>query len=353
MATANEQRVCIKFCVKLDKSATETIQLLQQAYGDSSLKKSQVFNWHRRFREGRESVEDDSRSGRPAEIRTSTNLERIKDLIMSDRRLTIRELSLATGFSYGTCQKVLTEDLLLRRVSAKFVPKLLSEEQKQQRVTLASDLKDSIDSNPGLIDKIITGDESWIYGYDPETRMQSSQWKHSGSPRPKKARKSRSQIKVMLIIFLDSTGIVHHEFLEPGTTVNQYVYLDVIKRLRESIRKKRPNLWQNQDWFLHHDNAPAHTALSVQQYCAKNGVTVIPHPPYSPDLAPCDFFLFPKLKSTMKGERFDDIDTLKRNTETELKAFTNNDFKNCIAQWKRRLNHCIEASGDYFEGDTH
>ena len=90
--------------------------------------------------------------------------------------------------------------------------------------------------------------------------------------------------------FFDVRGIVHQEFVPPGQTVNQEFYLEVLRQLRENVRRKHPELWRSGDWFLHHDKAPAHTALSVTQYLAFLGWTVIPHPPYSPDLAPCNFF---------------------------------------------------------------
>jgi len=138
----------------------------------------------------------------------------------------------------------------------------------------------------------------------PETKQQSSQGKTSLSPRPKKARQVKSNIKTMLICFFDVRGLVHHEFVPPGQTVNQAFYLEVLKRLRNGVRQKRPDLWRTGDWFFHLDNAPAHTAISVRQFCAKNGMTVLPHPPYSPDVAPSDFFLFPRMKRDLKGKCF-------------------------------------------------
>jgi hypothetical protein len=105
--------------------------------------------------------------------------------------------------------------------------------------------------------------KSWCYTYDPETKQASSQWKNSNSPRPKKARQVRSNVKTMLICFFDVNGIVHKEFVPPGQTVNQYFYLDVLKRLCDSVRRKRPEMWRSADWLLHHDNAPAHMALSL------------------------------------------------------------------------------------------
>ena len=104
---------------------------------------------------------------------------------------------------------------------------------------------------------------------------------------------------------------MHREFVPPGQTVNQQFYLEVLRGLRENVRRKRPELWRSGDWFLNHDNAPAHTALSVTWYLASLGWTIVPHPPYSPDLAPCDFFLFPTMKKTLKGKRFATMEEVK------------------------------------------
>ena len=110
-----------------------------------------------------------------------------------------------------------------------------------------------------------------VYGYDVETKSQSSRWMHFGSPRPKKARQVRTNVKVMFTVFFDFNGIVYHEFLPRGQTDNKEYYLQVQRRLREAIRKKRPDLWKNNSWLLHHDNAPAHTSLLVREFLAKIG----------------------------------------------------------------------------------
>jgi len=91
--------------------------------------------------------------------------------------------------------------------------------------------------------------------------------------------------------------------------VNSGFYCDVLRRLRENVQRRRPKLWQEQTWLLHHDKAPSHTTVLTQHFLAKNNMVVIPHSTYSPDLAPCDFFLFPKIKLKLKGRRFDTTDT--------------------------------------------
>lgn len=105
---------------------------------------------------------------------------------------------------------------------------------------------------------------------------------------------SRSKIKVVMIVFFDCKGIVHQEFVPHGQMVNKEVYQGILVRLRDVVHRKRPELWENQTWMLHHDNVSAHTSLLVCSYLAKHHTTIVPHPPYSPDLAPADFFQFPK-----------------------------------------------------------
>jgi len=101
-------------------------------------------------------------------------------------------------------------------VSARFVPRVLTVEQKQQRLSISLELRNGAASDYSFLGNVITGDETWVYGYDPETRVHSSQWKLPSSPRAIKARQSRSNIKVVMIVFFDLDGIVRAD-LYPGT----------------------------------------------------------------------------------------------------------------------------------------
>jgi len=124
----------------------------------------------------------------------------------------------------------------------------------------------------------------------------------------KKARTSRSKFKAML--FSDIQAIVMSEWVPSGQTVNQQFYIKVLSKLSERVRRKRPELWRN-GWILHQDNTPAHNALSVKQFLANKNISVLEHPPYSPDLASCDFYLFPKIKSVLKGTHFVLVENVK------------------------------------------
>ena len=95
---------------------------------------------------------------------------------------------------------------------------------------------------------------------------------------------------------LDIRVTVYYEFVPIGQTVNKVYFLDVLKGLREEVRRKRPELFATNSRILLHVNALAHPALSVRKVLATKQITVLEHPAYSPDLVPSDFFLFPKLK---------------------------------------------------------
>ena len=109
------------------------------------------------------------------------------------------------------------------------------------------------------------------------------------------------------------------------------------------------SFWEAQAWTLHHDNAPDHAAPSIGQFIERN-IATLEYPPYSPDLAPCDFFLFPKIKSVLKRTHFSDINSIKMAATTELKKIPENAFQECIESWKRRMHKCFKVEGDYFEG---
>jgi len=139
----------------------------------------------------------------------------------------------------------------------------------------------------------------------------------------------------------DSRGIMHKEFVPPAQTVNHTFYKDVLERLRKWVQRVRMDIAD--DWLLHHDNAPANTALSFREILAKKNIPVLPHPSYSQDLAPCDFCLFPKLKSKLKGRHFGKMENIEKVVTDELHILTENDFPYCYDKWEKRWNHCVTS----------
>ena len=161
-----------------------------------------------------------------------------------------------------------------------------------------------INSDPTVLDALVTCDESLIYCYNPETKRQSSQWKHASSPRAKKARQSKSTHKLLMIPFFNSTGMIYMHWVLTGQTVNKEYYVQVLREFRERLRRKRPALFKSGQRHFHQDNAPVHNSILVTDYLSKMGIKTISHPP-------CDFWLFPKLKENIRGCHYETIEEMK------------------------------------------
>jgi histone-lysine N-methyltransferase SETMAR len=134
----------------------------------------------------------------------------------------------------------------------------------------------------------------------------------------------------MLIIFFDIKMIVHKEFVLAGQTVNSGYYCDVLRRLLENMRRLRPELWQQKNWLLHHDNTPSHVSFFTRGFFTKNKITFVLHPTYSLDMALCDFSLFSRLKIKLKGCRFDAIEVIQAESQAVLNTLTEHGFQDAF-----------------------
>ena len=145
--------------MKLNKSATETFASLTEAYGDATLWRTMVFKRHNAFKDGRENVEDDPRSGRPISATKDENVEVVRAVMVKDRQLSVGMIAEETGLDKGAVHRILTDHLHMRKICAKLVPKNLSVEQKANRLEMCQDLLGRLKIEPIFLDKVITGDE--------------------------------------------------------------------------------------------------------------------------------------------------------------------------------------------------
>jgi len=188
----------------------------------------------------------------------------------------------------------------------------------------------------------------------PKKRHQSSEWVGKHSPQPKKLHFQKSKVKTMLIVFFDSQGIVHKEFVQEGCTVNAEYYKGVLDRQISRIRRVRPALYRTCDFFLVHDNAPAHSAAKIRQFLTQKQVATLNHPPIlarfvSLSPPPPDYFLFLKVKLQLKGARFDTIEEIQKAVTDQLNKIPSEDFSNAMKKLETRANLCITSNGSYFE----
>ena len=155
-----EQQINLKFLVLLGKTPPEALKLLQEIYGDDTMSKTRLFEWHRRFKEGRDKVEDDHRSRRPSTSRTDENVARVRQKVRSDHRLAVRIIADELGMNSERVWRIITEDLGMRKICTKMVPRLLSEGQKERRVQVCQDILEQLETEPNLLKRVVIGKES-------------------------------------------------------------------------------------------------------------------------------------------------------------------------------------------------
>ena len=201
-----------------------------------------------------------------------------------DRRVSIETISALFDVSVGTVHTIIREELKMLKIFEKFVPRVLREDQKERRCH--DSRVELINSDPVVLDALVTCDANWIYCYDPETKRHSFQWKHAGSPRPKKARQSKSTHKLLIIPFFDCTGMIYMHWIPTRQTVNKENYVEVLREFRKGFSQKRPVLFKSGQWHFHQDNAPVHNSIFVTDYLTKMGIKTVPQPPIVQTLLP-------------------------------------------------------------------
>ncbi|XP_060584390.1 histone-lysine N-methyltransferase SETMAR-like [Ruditapes philippinarum] len=291
-----EQRAVIKFCAMSGMTPTDTWKFLNQKEGVHNCSRTLVFDWHKRFREGQTEITDSARSGRPGNDQRL--IQDVKDVIAKDRRKSIDYIP--PGF---------------------VIELLLTDENKATRVDASREFLRRCDRDgERFLRRIITTDETWVNFYVPESKRESMVWKRPSSPPPQEG-----------------------ENMQAGK--ESYV---VRGDLTNAIRKKRAGC-DVENFIFHQDNAPAHRADETLLTIDFLGYERLRHPPYSPDLAPLDFCVFPRLKADLRGRSFDTEDEIKYAVRSAIRSYTPEWYADIYRKWVQRHSKCIEHNGDYFE----
>ena len=199
-----------------------------------------------------------------------------------------------------------------------------------------------------FLDSIVTTDETWVHYFTPESKRSSMQWRHPESPKPKKAKTTFSAGKVMATIFWDSKGVLYVDFLTERRTINAEYYSALLEGpVKAAIRNKRKRA-QTSVSFLQ-DNARPHVAARTMDTIQKLKWNVLPHPPYSPDLAPSDYHLFGPLKEHLGGKRFRNNEEVIQAVQEWLHWQPKDFFLSGIRKLPDRWRRCTANQGDYVE----
>ncbi len=238
--------------------------------------------------------------------------------------------------------------------TAKFIPHDLTEAQQETCKRVCQENIDrlcSSDDPEDWIQRIITGDETWLSTAEPDFKRKNCVWIQPGESHPKTPRPNHFGRKTMLTLFCDAKGPLLIKFMQPGTTINTPAYIKTLQNLKECVRRKRPELWAGRNFLIHHDNASPHTAADTITALNKWKIQTLAHPPYSPDCAPCDFSFFPKLKAELRGRRFNNIKQLQKEARKILLSMDKSIFLDTMHDLVFRWQKCVKVDGKYFEGD--
>ena len=220
-------------------------------------------------------------------------------------------------------------------------PHVLSAANKAKRVRDSSSLLKilKVKKNRPFI---VTGDESWIY-FNNSGKLQ---WVFPWETPRVSTRKVIDSQKLLLVVFFSTTGFHLIYFVPDGTTVDSDYYCALLDRLNESLPLSKPSkVW------LHVDNAPSHRARKTKSKLEELSLDRTPHPPYSPDLAPSDFWLFGLLKGRLEGQEFTHRAELEAAILAELSNISKPEFEAVYENWIHRLKTCIESQGEYVRDD--
>ena len=193
------------------------------------------------------------------------------------------------------------------------------------------------------MEEIVTGDETWIYHFQPNSKAKNKVSVSSEGDRPVIARRCKISNGMLYAIFFDSKGPVLQIPVPKGSSVTGKFYREsVFTQLVDLYQKRRPCTGVRGIKLLH-DNAPAHKSAMVQEYLKESGLDVLDHPPYSPDLSPCDIWMFPKLKEMLAGHRFGIGSAVYQCLQHIPKEY----YWAAFQKWEDRCKMCVES---YFEG---
>ena len=331
-------RHILLFYFRKGKNASQAHKKLCAVYGDEAIKERQCQNWFAKFRSGDFSLKDEKRSGRPVEV----DDDLIKAIIDSDRHSTTREIAEKLQVSHTCIENHLKQLGYVQKLDT-WVPHELKETHLTQRINSCDLLKKRNENYP-FLKRMITGDEKWVV-YNNIERKRS--WSRPGEPAQTTSKAGIHQKKVLLSVWWDYKGIVYFELLPPNRTINSVVYIEQLTKLNNAVEEKRPELINRKGVVFHHDNARPHTSLVTRQKLLELGWDVLPHPPYSPDLAPSDYFLFRSLQNSLNGKNFNNDDDVKSYL---IQFFANKNqkfYERGIMMLPERWQKVIDQNGQY------
>lgn len=323
------------------KTAAESHRLLVEVYGEHSLSQRQCFEWFHRFKSGDFDIKDKERPGQLKKFED----EELETLLDEDSCQTLNELATSLNVDISTISRRLKTLGFVHKVGH-WVPHELRERDVERRFCM-SEMLLARNRKKAFLHRMITGDEKWIHYDNPKRK---SAYVRRGQAGPSTPKLNIHAAKVMLCIWWDQSGVIHYELLKPGQTVTGDLYRQQLIRLNAAIQKNRPHYATRHEAIIFHDdNARPHRAQGPTNYVRNIGWEPLPHPPYSPDLAPSDYHLFRSMQNKLTGVRFTSVQEIENWLKTFLASKSPQFFWDGIHHLPQRWQQVVLSDGQYFE----
>lgn len=335
-----EFRVLIYHCFLMKKNTVQAKAWLDKCYPTSAPSRAMVEQWFVRFKKGCTSTEDAERSGRPNKVVTPANIEKLREIVLANRKIKCQEIADMLEMSTERVGFILHEHLSMRKLYSKWVPRNLTAEQKLKRVRDAERCLELFRADRvRFLLRYATMDETWIPYYAPETQA-------AGEPRAKRTKTQHAAGKIRASVFWDAWGILFIDYLEDGETIDDDRYLNQLVRLKEEIAKKRLHM-KFEKVLYHQDVAPS---LAINDKLNDLNFQLLPHQANSPDLAPSNFYLFADLKKkVLAGKRFESNVEVIARTEAYFENKDESFYRIGIEMLEKRWSVCMSLDGDYVD----
>lgn len=334
-------REVLLFAFHSKKNAAEARRMIVETYGESCISERTCREWFQKFKNGEYDVQDKQRPG-PVKKFEDANLEALLD---EDSCRTQQELA----NSLGVTQQAVSHRLKCLGMIQKlghWVPYELKPRDIERRLFTCEQLLQR-QKRKGFLHRIVTGDEKWIH-YDNPKRKKS--WGLPGHASTSTAKPNIHDSKLMLCIWWDQLGVVYYELLQPSETITGALYRTQLIRLSRTLKEKRPQYSKRHDKvILFHDNARPHVSRVVKTYLETLKWDILPHPPYSPDIAPSDFHLFRSMTHDLAEQHFRSYEETKNWIDSWIASKDEQFFRRGIQKLPERWEKVVSRDGNYFE----
>lgn len=332
------QRGIIFYYRKKKKTAIEIYRKLEDVFKQDAMNVKTIEYWMHEFKCGRTNIEDAPKSGRPIiDDIDAKILKSLEDFPFAS----VTYISEVCGCSIGTVYNHLTSTLGYKCYKLRWVPFFLTEQLKEKRKSGAQQLKSALISSAKKdFENLITGDQSWFFlSYEPKTK-----WSLSIEDVPQRVQKKIQTIKFMVTVMFSKNHLFLVNVLPEGESYNSDYFTQVV--LAQTLSEYQL-LTNRKKALIHLDNCRVHNSKKSKQWFDENRVQRIPHPPYSPDLAPSDYFLFGYLKDQLVNVILDGPEQLEAALTEMIREIPRDIMDNVFNSWIERCNEIIGANGDY------